>query len=54
MFTFKAKHGSKVQNILLYNDIQMSEFMNSLHALQFTFDFPEGKILGFKDSSGKF
>ena len=33
MFTFKAKHGSKVQNILLYKDMQMSEFMNSLHAL---------------------
>ena len=31
----------------------MSEFKNSLHALQYTSDLPEGIILGFKDNQGK-
>ena len=53
MYTFKAKHGSKVQNILLYKDMQLQEFILSLQALQYTLDFPEGSILGFKDSQGK-
>ena len=53
MFTFKAKHGSKVQNILLYKDMQMQDFVLSLNALQYTHDFPQGNILGFKDSQGK-
>ena len=53
MYTFKAKHGSRVQNILLYKDMPMTEFKNSLHALQYTSDLPEGTILGFKDSQGK-
>ena len=30
MFTFKAKHGSKVQNILLYKDMQLTEFILAL------------------------
>ena len=33
MYTFKAKHGSKVQNILLYKDMQLSEFNFALNAL---------------------
>ena len=53
MYTFKAKHGGKVQNILLYKDMPMHEFKSSLRALQYTADLPEGTILGFKDSQGK-
>ena len=54
MYTFKAKHGSRVQNILLYKDMPMTEFKNSLHALQYTSDLPQGTILGFKDNQGKY
>ena len=53
MYTFKVKHGSKVQNILLYKDMPMNEFRSSLQALQYTSDLPEGTVLGFKDNSGK-
>lgn len=52
MFTFKAKHGNKVQNIVLYRDLPLAEFFSSLQALQYTLDFPEGNILGFKDGQG--
>ena len=53
MYTFKAKHGGKVQNIILYKNMDMRDFVSSIQALQYTSDFPEGKILGFKDSQGK-
>ena len=53
MYSFKAKHGGKVQNILLYKDMDMRVFEESLEALQYTSDFPQGNILGFKDMQGK-
>ena len=54
MYTFKVKHGSRVQSILLYKLMPITEFENSLSALQYTSDLPQGTILGFKDSQGKF
>lgn len=53
MYTFKARHDGKVQNILLYKEMDMQTFVESLQALQFASDFPEGNILGFKDIQGK-
>ena len=52
MYTFRAKHDGKVQKILLSQNMQLQEFINSLQALQYTLDFPEGNILGFKDNQG--
>ena len=50
MHAFQAKHGNKLQSILMRKEMQVQEFIIALH---YTLDLPEGQLVGFKDSSGK-
>jgi hypothetical protein len=50
MFTFTAKHQSRVQSILVQKDMNTQEFLD---ALSFALNLPDGQIVGFKDITGK-
>ena len=51
MHKFRAKHGNRVQTMLVHKDMQLNEFTE---ALCYTMELPDGHIVGFRDHNGKY